>query len=168
MLFWHFFAFAKLFFNGVFTTDILLLKIATAMEILQLIYDFRLYLLTHWPNGKSTNQNQDLFFYFFYRLTQECRNSERQLGIAREELRKVREAQKEKEKREEELCQQSTLHNFQIEEIKRLLADSKATNQSLIEERYSMILLPNRVIQLQYCFCVSNVEAKRKQRFKDV
>ena len=91
-------------------------------------------------------RTKTFFFYFFYRLTQECRNSERQLGIAREELRKVREAQKEKEKREEELCQQSTLHNFQIEEIKRLLADSKATNQSLIEERYSMILLQNRVI----------------------
>lgn len=72
---------------------------------------------------------------FFNRITQECRDIERDLIASRQELQRLREAQREKEKREQELSKQATLNNFQVEEIKKALDEAKSTNQNLIEER---------------------------------
>ena len=49
---------------------------------------------------------------------------------------KLKDAQKQKDKKQEELFKQASLHNCQIEEITKALADAKASNESLIEERW--------------------------------
>ena len=68
-------------------------------------------------------------------MTQECRDVERELITTRDELMKLKDAQKQKDKKQEELFKQASLHNCQIEEITKALADAKASNESLIEER---------------------------------
>ena len=68
-------------------------------------------------------------------MAQDCRDTERELAAAREELRKLKEVQKKKMKTEEELFKQASLNSCQIEEITKALAEAKSSNQSLIEER---------------------------------
>ena len=68
-------------------------------------------------------------------MTQECRDAERELITTRDELKKLKDAQKQKDKKQEELFKQASLHNCQIEEITKALAVAKASNESLIEER---------------------------------
>jgi len=68
-------------------------------------------------------------------MAQDCRDLERELISVRDELGKLKDAQKLKDKKQEELFKQASLHNCQIEEITRQLVEAKASNQSLIEER---------------------------------
>ena len=79
-------------------------------------------------------------------MTQECRDMERELVASRDKLRQLREAQKEKEKREQELSKQATLSNFQIEEIKNALNEAISSNKSLTEERFDWEILSNNFI----------------------
>ena len=70
-----------------------------------------------------------------HRITQDCRDLERQLINTKNELSKLKDAQKQKDEKEEELFKQAALHNCQIEEITKALAEAKASNRDLLEER---------------------------------
>ncbi|CAK8677786.1 unnamed protein product [Clavelina lepadiformis] len=87
------------------------------------------------------------------RLNQDCRDLEKELASVEEELKKMSLEQKAREKKELELSRTASLNSSHLVEMENALAEAKATNKSLMEERELMVTShQNQIQQLRESF----------------